>query len=162
MLCVVRWSRVLLLKLVEPTGHPSLKWSPAGLLVYQNSFKAIMSCPRVDLKLIVGGQGLLRSKKQKSHREGWPDCMLRLAPRVGFESTTCELTVVFPNHYWRKNQLNQFGNYTASGVNMLRIDEPGAENRSEGAALGSFLTCITSKTYCDAAPFNWRYCEADL
>lgn len=60
--------------------------------------------------------------------------MLRLAPRVGLASTTCELTAVFPSHYWRKNQLNQFDNYTVSGVNMLRIDESGAGNRSEGVA----------------------------
>jgi hypothetical protein len=64
----VRWSLVLLLILVETHwDHPSLKGSPAGLLVCQNSFEAIMSCARVVLELIVaGGQGLIRSKKQKA------------------------------------------------------------------------------------------------
>jgi len=64
----VRWSLVLLLIFVEThCDHPSLKGSPAGLLDCQNSFEAIMSCARVVLELIVaGGQGLIRSKKQKA------------------------------------------------------------------------------------------------
>jgi hypothetical protein len=66
----------LLLIFVETHwDHPSLKESPAGLpdaklpelQVCQNSLAAIMSCARVVLEFIVaGGQGLIRSKKQKA------------------------------------------------------------------------------------------------
>jgi hypothetical protein len=91
-----------------------------------------MSCTRVVPELIVGGgQGLIRSKKTKGHPKGWPDCLLCLAPRTGFESTTCELTVVFLSHHRggnQLNQLNQLHNYTAPDVNMLHIAESGAEN----------------------------------
>ena len=54
--------------------------------------------------------------------------MLCLAPRVGFESTTRELTVVFLTHHWGDNQLNKLHNYTAPDVNMLHIAESSAEN----------------------------------
>ena len=92
-----------------------------------------MSCARVDLKFIVaGGQRPRRSEKQKGHREGWPDCLLCLAPRVGFESTTCELTAVFLSHHWWKQSIKSAGYYTVFDVNMLRIDESSAESRAKG------------------------------
>jgi hypothetical protein len=64
-----------------------------------------MSCARVVLELsVAGGLGLIRSKKQKGHLKGWPDRLLCLAPRVGFEFKTCELTVVFLSHHWGGNK----------------------------------------------------------
>ena len=85
----MRWSLVLLLIFVETHWDHPLDSRISERQVCQNSLAAIMSCTRVVLELIVaGGQGTDPLEKTKGHLKGWPDCLLCLAPRVGFESTT--------------------------------------------------------------------------
>jgi hypothetical protein len=76
--------------------------------------------------------------------------MLCLAPRVGFESTTGELTVVFLSHHWgvnQLNQLNQLPNYTAPDVNMLHIAESSAENNKIKGTGVDFISALLLPCY---------------